>query len=232
MRLLADGTLDDAIEGTSGDDAVHGTAGPDRLVGYAGADALWGDGGDDRLEGGNGVDTAHYSGAYAGYTVAAQGDAPTVRDRTAGRDGMDILRDVERLEFSDKHVAVDINGHGGQAYRLYVAAFGRTPDLGGLGFHIASLDAGVSLTDVAGGFLASTEFVTKYGSLSDEDYVTQLYGNVLHREPDTDGLIYHVGRLSSGATRADLLVGFSESAENQAGVIGTIGAGIEYVPYV
>ena len=36
---------------------------------------------------------------------------------------------VERLDFSDAHLAFDVDGNAGQIYRLYKAAFARTPDL-------------------------------------------------------------------------------------------------------
>ena len=44
-----------------------------------------------------------------------------------------------------------------------------------------------------------------------------LYKNVLDREADTSGLNYWLGQLNSGAeTRYEVLLGFSESAENKA----------------
>lgn len=43
-----------------------------------------------------------------------------------------------------------------------------------------------------------------------------LYKNVLGRDADTGGLNYWLGQLNSGAeTRYEVLLGFSESAENK-----------------
>lgn len=63
---------------------------------------------------------------------------------------------------------------------------------------------------------------------TDAQFVSLLYTNALHRTADTAGLNYWVGQLSSGAqTRAQALIRFSESAENQATLIGVIQNGIE-----
>jgi TorA maturation chaperone TorD len=140
---------------------------------------------------------------------------------------------VERLQFADVAVAIDIDGTGGQAYRLYQAAFNRAPDAAGLGFQMWAMDeAHQSLAAVAQGFIDSAEFKKAYGSLDNRAFVTQLYANVLHRTPDEAGLAWHVKLLDDGTiSRADDLVVFSESAENQAALIGSIQNGMVYVPF-
>jgi hypothetical protein len=144
----------------------------------------------------------------------------------------DLLTGIERIQFSDHALALDIDGHGGQAYRLYQAAFNRAPDNAGLGFWIAALDRGMSLQAAAGGFIASPEFQQKYGSNpSDADYVSQLYRNVLHRDGDTSGTAFWLDALHNGHSRAEVLAFFSESPENQAALIGQIGNGVAYTPY-
>jgi hypothetical protein len=148
----------------------------------------------------------------------------------SGLDGIDQLSNVERLGFSDKRIAFDTDGTAGQAYRLYQAAFDRAPDLGGLGFWISMLDAGWGLKDVSKNFLASPEFSSLYGSLDNMQYITALYNNVLHRAPEAAGLAYHSEALASGSVdRAQLLINFSESAENQAALIGVIANGMTYI---
>jgi hypothetical protein len=92
-----------------------------------------------------------------------------------------------------------------------------------------ALDKGLNIAQVAANFIASPEFSATYGSLNDTQYVTQLYQNVLHRGPDAGGLSFHTGNLASGAnTRANVLVGFSESPENQAALMGVIENGMVY----
>jgi len=208
---------------------VTGGSGDEALTGGVGWDRFTGNGGNDVIEGNVGVDTAFYAGTRATYTVTVSTSAVTVADNVAGRDGVDSLGGVERVKFSDVSLAFDVSGSAGQAYRLYQAAFNRAPDLPGLGYQMKALDDGWGISQVAQNFIDSPEFAVTYGNLSTEQFVTQLYQNVLHREPDPGGFVYHTGNLDSGGyTRADVLVGFSESPENQAALIGTIQDGMAY----
>jgi hypothetical protein len=55
---------------------------------------------------------------------------------------------------------------------------------------------------------------------------------VLDRDPDEAGYAYWNEALDLGATtRQQMLVDFSESAENKANVIGVIGEGFDYLPW-
>ncbi|MEW9918982.1 DUF4214 domain-containing protein [Marimonas sp. MJW-29] len=140
------------------------------------------------------------------------------------------LDSVERLAFSDGTLALDTMGLAGQAYRLYQAGFDRTPDAAGLGFWIGQLDSGaVSLAGAARHFIASQEFQSAYGneaSLGDAAFLDLVYLNVLNRRPDQAGYDFWEEQLAGGLTRADMLVHFSESAENVANVAGQIADGI------
>jgi len=59
----------------------------------------------------------------------------------------------------------------------------------------------------------SAEFQLKYGALDNEGFVSLLYQNVLGRAPDAAGLNNWVTQLENGTSRAQVLLGFSESAE-------------------
>lgn len=208
-----------------GADTLHGTSGHDFLEGYGGNDVLYGN---------SGVDTAIFSGNRADYTLSTSLESSIVTDRVAGRDGQDTLVDIERLEFANASLALDIDGNAGQAYRLYKAALDRTPDLKGLGNWIYALDTGLNtLKQVADGFTSSAEFQGKYGvNTSNENFITLLYNNVLGRNPDATGLANWQQAFDLGSSRADVLIGFSESPENQANVIGLIANGIQYDAFI
>ncbi|ABD57134.1 Allergen V5/Tpx-1 related protein (plasmid) [Jannaschia sp. CCS1] len=103
---------------------------------------------------------------------------------------------------------------GAQIYRMYRATLDREPDLGGYEQWVQVLKEGTSgLQDIASRFMASAEFQQVYGALSDTQFVTLLYNNVLDRAPDSAGLESWVSLLSGGADRAQVVLGFSESAE-------------------
>ncbi len=130
-------------------------------------------------------------------------------------------------------IAIDISGNAGQVYRIYQAALNRKPDSGGLGDWIYGMDRGMSLTDVASGFMSSPEFKAMYGTNpTNTDLVTKFYQNVLHRAPEQAGFDYWMNQLNSKLqTTTQVLGGFSESPENQAQLIGVIQNGFEYTPH-
>ena len=122
----------------------------------------------------------------------------------------------------------DEAGVGGYAYRLYKAAFDRTPDAAGLGSWIKYLDEGGSRDFVAQSFVTSTEFNTKYGPLDTEAFVQRLYNNVLGRNGEAAGVYGWVDGLNHGLSRAQVLQGFSESSENISKTASLTGNGILY----
>ena len=211
---------------------LHAMAGSDTLTGGAGNDKLDGGAGNDKLDGGAGINTAVYHGAVANYTVTKTAGGFSIADKT-GVDGTDQVTNVQRLQFADTGVAFDVSGHGGQAYRIFQAAFNRAPDKGGLGYWMSALDHGVALLDVADGFIQSKEFKDLYGdNPTNADIVNKFYANVLHRAPDQAGADYWTKLLDQHVlTKADVLMSFSESPENQAALVGVTQNGIDYTPY-
>jgi hypothetical protein len=99
--------------------------------------------------------------------------------------------------------------------RLYRAFLGRAPDAGGLEFWINRRRSGTwSLIRMADSFASSNEFKTKYGTLTNRQFVTRIYTDVLGRTADTAGVNYWTGKLDrKEKTRGSVMVGFSESSE-------------------
>lgn len=80
--------------------------------------------------------------------------------------------------------------------RLYVALFGRAPDAEGLAFWVHQLEQGQSVTSVANTMLATGPAQALYPQgMSGPESVTQLYVQVLGRQPDTEGLDFWTHRL-------------------------------------
>jgi hypothetical protein len=206
-------------DGIAYDQTLVGTAGNDVLAASSGG----------LLDGREGVDTVVFGGQRAAYSLAKEAAATTVADP---QNASTIrLANVERLQFSDQNLALDIRGNAGEAYRLYQAAFDRTPDKLGLGFWINAMDEGHPLQEAAASFIGSAEFTEKYGAHpSDAQYLDALYANVLHRAPDAAGYDFWLNALQL-VSRAQVLVDFSESPENQAQIIGAIQDGIAYMPW-
>lgn len=141
-------------------------------------------------------------------------------------------------------------GTNAQIAEMYNAAFGRVPDLAGLEYNSIPVVKGVlSLHDLAADFLISPEFANLYlganghtatigptddGGPNDQAFISKLYGQILHRTPSAAEISFYVDALqgtlttSTGAAipaadRAQLLIYFSISPENQADVSATNG---------
>jgi hypothetical protein len=76
------------------------------LTGNNGKNSIKGGSGDDQIDGGDSVDTAVYSGAYSEYTVSNDAGTVTIHDTASGRDGTDILKNIEALQFRDRKVDI------------------------------------------------------------------------------------------------------------------------------
>lgn len=80
----------------------------------------------------------------------------------AGKSKVALLPDFavsgREVRIQDISLTYDVDGLGGQLYRLYQAAFGRIPDVRGFGYWKNIVETGVfNLDQVAGSFLASAE---------------------------------------------------------------------------
>ena len=142
-------------------------------------------------------------------------------------DGADALAGVEVLAFADGRMVFDPDDPAARVTRLYEAALDRLPDQAGLNFWTGALQAGQPLSALASGFLESPEFAARFGALPDNGaFIDRLYLNVLGREADPAGKQGWLDLMNNGAGRAQVLEGFSESAENKAGTALLIQTGI------
>ncbi len=130
----------DRLTGGDGDDTLYGGAGGDTLRGDKGNDTI--DGGDNGAEGDysaghNGADVAEYSGTSDQYRITRSADKTngaytfTVTDSRGDKgEGVDTLRNVEVLRFSDKMVNLEVTKQtfsqpgGGNQNRWDGSAFG------------------------------------------------------------------------------------------------------------
>lgn len=217
---FSDGTVSlSALFGTT----IGGTSGRDLLVATDGNNAI---------DGGAGIDTVQFGSVRSNFTVTRNGSSTTVTDNV-GAGGTDTLQNIERLKFGDVSLALDIDGNGGVAYRLYQAAFDRVPDLAGVGYWMGRLDDGAGLVDIAGGFMGSPEFIAMYGANpTTTQFVSKLYENILNRPGEQAGIDFWVQSIDvHGRTRASVLADFSGQAENVALVAPTIQNGFLFTPF-
>ena len=212
----------DLIQGNDGGNTLHGFAAGDVIMGGAGNDTLTAAAGGNILipglgqntvNGGTGSDTVIIDAFRSQATLTN----PVQSGFVSGPGFQDVLSSIESVRFTDGTTFYGTGTNGAEAYRLYQATLGRTPDVTGLGYWTNDLDRGVDIHIVAQGFVNSTEFKTTYGNLDNTGFVNTLYQNVLGRAGDASGIAYWTSNLSSGAlSRSDVVVNFSESSENVA----------------
>ncbi|MGQ9365299.1 hypothetical protein [Azospirillum sp. ST 5-10] len=114
FEVALGGAGDDGVDGTAAADYLHGGDGRDSLDGGAGDDLMDGGtghdrfvagAGDDTIDGGDGTDRVVFAGDRTGYDIRSNPDGGvTVRDidpGSDGDDGTDVVRNMERLVFTD-----------------------------------------------------------------------------------------------------------------------------------
>ncbi len=108
--------------------------------------------------------------------------------------------------------------YGKEVAMAYAVGLGRGVDPGGLATWTTALLSGtLTLGQLAAQIGGSQEFLGQYAALSDAEFVTTMYHNALHRDPDPGGFSYWIGQLASHTlNRSDLVNGFAYSQENFA----------------
>jgi len=123
----------------------------------------------------------------------------------------------QEVRLQDISVSFDGDGLTGDLYRLYQAAFGRPPDVAGLGYWKEVLEREqLNIDQVALEFLLSEEAQKLFGSNNtDIQYIERLYLNVLKRKPDSAGEKYWLDSMRAGVGRAKVLLELAASPENK-----------------
>ena len=175
-----------------------------------------------RINGLDGVDTAVFAGEQTNYTLRFGTDGVTLTDRTDGGLGTIALDNVELIDFGTElpmfSGAMDLRQFGGHTsldqeafesfVEMYIAYFNRAPDAVGLAFWGTAFASGMSLEEIAAEFATQPETLTTYPEdLNNLRFVSDVYGNVLGRAPDIDGLMFWAEQLDDGLIgRSDFIL--------------------------
>ncbi len=217
------------IPGTNAGDTLTGTGGRDTLVGGNGNDTLKAGAGDDILEGDAGLDTAVFSGSKSAYTIGAVEGGWAIAAKS-GNEGRDLLYGVERVDFADAHVALDIDGNAGITAKILGAVFGKAAvgNANYVGIGLELLDGGMSYES-----LMQLALEARLGaSPSNASVVNLLYANIVGVQPSASDRDYFVGLITSGAfTQASLGVLAAETDLNadNIGLAGLVETGIAFI---
>lgn len=226
----------DLLTGTAADDVISGGAGNDVIFGGLGRDEISGDGGNNVLiaESAIGIqgsgDIARFSGTAAEHKVVGGTEYAIVTDNTGERDklfGFQFLRFDDGLVELPGGSALDGAGDpqdfiiAERVALLYEAALNRDGniDLPGLNFYIDVTERdGLSDEFLAQDLMTSPEFTASFGdanTLTNADFLEQIYLNVLDRASDAAGRQFYLDLLDAGTiTKALALADIAVSPEN------------------
>jgi hypothetical protein len=168
---------------------VVGTRFADTITGNAAANRFTGGGGDDTLDGGAGVDAAIYAGASRDFSLTLKLDGRwEVRDlRTGAAEGVDTLKNIEVLKFSDKTVALTTTATGawGTAVtallRLSTTDWAKSDDVGRIVF---ALSGGATEAQTIADIIQTAGATTSVATLAYQFFTGKIPG-----QPGVDYLV-------------------------------------------
>jgi Ca2+-binding RTX toxin-like protein len=204
----------------------------DKTVSLVVNDTIKGQPGTDFFDGGLGLDTVVYNGPMERYTINKTGNRYVVSEPT-GSDDTDYLINIERLQFSNTKVALDMTGNAGDAARLIGALLGPSyvKDKALAGVVIGLLDQNYSTQTIATLGLGTSTYIGLAGSSSNEDFVKHVFKNVIGIPPTEADLQTYMGMLSAGTSQAALamMAADTEFTAEKIGLTGLIMNGWEFI---
>jgi hypothetical protein len=149
-----------------------------------------------------------------------------VSDKLSNGEGMDVLTHIERLKFSDKSVAIDLDGHAGIAVKVIGAVLGKdavkNPGLVGIG--LSYLDNDLSYSDL--GLLA----LNAVGATSNDAIVSKLWFNLVGSTASASDKAPYIKMLADGMKPGDFVVMAADLPLNtyNIGLVGLMQTGVEF----
>ena len=203
----------------------------DKTISLLVNDIIKGQPGTDFFDGGVGIDTVVYSGPLEQYTLK-KSSARFVVSESTGSDDTDYLTSIERLQFSNAKLALDLDGHAGDAVKIIGSLLGPKfiEDKALVSVVLGLLDQNYTKTQIASLGLSTPLYQSLAGSASNEDFVKYVFNNVVGRPPQTDELNTYLSMLSQGSTQAELAVLAADTELNalRIDLVGLVQHGIAY----
>ena len=204
----------------------------DKTVSLVVNDTIKGQPGTDFFDGGLGIDTVVYSGPQERYSITKSGNRYVVSEPT-GSDDTDYLSNIERIQFSNGKVALDLGGNAGQAARLIGALLGPSfiKDKALAGVVIGLVDQDYSIENIANLGLNTSFYLALAGSTKNEDFVNHVFRNVVGRPPEANEQKTYVDMLYAGTSQAALAVmaAGTEFTASQIGLTGLTSHGWDFI---
>lgn len=216
----------DRLLGNAAANLLLGLDGADLLDGGAGNDTLNGGAGHDVLEGGAGIDVAQYSGARASH-ILSLGSGALAATMTRGTEDIDHLSGIERVQFSDYAVALDLEGNAGTVAKV-LGITGGIANLAQVGAALDLVDAGMTAPQLVDHLTA----VVLGDAHSHADFVQMVWRSLFGADASAQTQALWVSLIDGGMyTEASLGVAVADSAQNLARIdfAGLSQTGLNYL---
>ncbi|HLJ95832.1 MAG TPA: Ig-like domain repeat protein [Gemmataceae bacterium] len=123
-----------------------------------------------------------------------------------------LARGVSRSQVA-LAIEQSVEARSDQVQALYREYLHRSADASGLNTFVAYLGAGITVEQVSTILTGSAEYLQVRGGGTNEGFITALYEDALHRQPDANGLAAYTQALSLGASRQQVAAAIFESTE-------------------
>lgn len=223
-------------------DYIDGGAGNDLLYGGNSSDIILGGLGNDLIDGGSGTDTVRVDGLFGSgvntnYSISKFNDGswnisfigPTIAIYPPpATNGTDKLINVERLRFTDKSFALDLDGNAGTTAKILGAVFGKESlnNKNYVGIGLSYLDGGWTYEKLAALALDAA------GAKTNDQIVSLLWTNVVGAKPTAEDKQPFIALLENGMTAGSLAQYAADTSFNITNInlVGLAQTGIEYIP--
>jgi hypothetical protein len=197
---------------------------------YGDGKYFYGSSGSDKVTGTSFVDVVKQTSTISANQLTKLSDGSWQIQNKITPSNSDNLVNVERVEFSDMSVALDVSGPAGQVAKILGSVFGPSyvsnTEFAGIGF--AYLDGGMSYLDLCG-------LAAGAAGLSTPDLlVTTLLRNTTGTEPTALSKSSYLQSISNGASYASVVQQIADSSANAQSIKLTdiANTGLAFKPYV
>jgi hypothetical protein len=155
------------------------------------------------IDGGDGVDTVNYDmeSENASFTLNSNNPYLKIKSQT----NSDKLSNIERLYFTDKAYALDLDGNAGIAAKVIIATFGASDLSTYMKAGLDIVDNGTTLDELCDLVISGKYIESSAGGSDMGTFVEYVYGNVVGRELNAfeAAMMDHIS--TGGFTKAALL---------------------------
>ena len=201
---------------------------------------ITGGAGGDTIDGAEGIDTAVYTVNFGDVSldnfIDYGSSGGNIQLGTAWNiilgDETDTLRNIERLKFNDKYLALDLDGHAGETVKLLGLLLGKdqATDATYVGEGLKLLDGGMTYEQL----MSAALDVVLGADASSLSVVELIWNNVIGPPTPADNIGQYAALIDNGTyTSAGLAVIAADHSLNTTAIdlVGLSQTGFEYLPY-